>query len=96
MPLLTVKGGELIEPDRRAAEDFSNWSLEGAIHYDAVPDAAAALSGRQREFVARLARVFAGLDEWKGVPGPTKASAARKRRWSCLCATRCWPCWTAS
>jgi dihydroorotase len=67
VPLLTVKGGELIQPDRGPAEDFNNWSLEGAIAYDEVPDAAAALSPRQREFVGRLASTFADLEPWKGV-----------------------------
>ena len=67
VPVLTVKGGELIHPDRVPAEDFSNWSLEGAIAYDAVPDAAAALDQPQRAFLARLAAACRDLDRWQGV-----------------------------
>ncbi len=66
VPVLTLKGGEPIQPDRGPAEDFTNWSLEGAISYDAVPDAATQLSPRQREFIGGLARACADLERWKG------------------------------
>jgi hypothetical protein len=66
--VLTLKNGVIIEPDRGPAEDFTNWSLEGAISYDAVPDPANALSTEQRAFVRGLAGACAAIEpeQWKG------------------------------
>lgn len=67
VPILTIKGGETIRPNRELAEAESNWSLDGAISYHKVPENAKKLDGEQRLFLARLARACRELSAWEGV-----------------------------
>jgi len=67
VPVVTIKAGEIIYPNRELAEAESNWSMEGSIAYDEIPQNANLLDGEQRVFLGRLAPVFRELARWEGV-----------------------------
>ena len=67
VPVWTVKGGELIRPDRDKAERESNWSMESVLAYDSTPATADSLDQEQRLFLARAAEGFRSLERWEGV-----------------------------
>jgi dihydroorotase len=67
VPVLTIKAGEIIYPNRELAEAESNWSMEGSIAYDEIPENANLLDAEQRVFLGKLAQVFLELAEWEGV-----------------------------
>ena len=68
VPVVTIKAGEVIYPNRELAEEESNWSMEGSIAYDEVPKNSNLLDRGQRVFLGRLAESYRGLDVWEGVP----------------------------
>ena len=67
VPVWTIKGGEVIRPDREKAEQESNWSMESALAYDSTPPKADSLDHEQRLFLARIADGFRHLERWEGV-----------------------------
>ena len=67
VPVVTIKAGEIIYPNRELAEAESNWSMEGSIAYDEIPENANLLDGEQRVFLGLLAEVFRDLTLWEGV-----------------------------
>lgn len=66
-PVLTIKNGELIRPNREMAMEERNWSMESVLSYDRVPAIAETLTEAQRQFLALAAISFRGLDKWEGV-----------------------------
>ncbi len=67
VPVWTIKGGEVIRPDREKAERESNWSMESVLAYDSTPAGADLLNRKQRLFLGRVADAFRSLERWEGV-----------------------------
>jgi dihydroorotase len=67
LPVVTIKAGEVIQPNRELAEAETNWSMEGSIAYDEVPPNATLLDQEQRMFLGRLAEAYGAVDVWEGV-----------------------------
>lgn len=67
VPVVTIKSGEVIYPNRELAESESNWSMEGAIAHDKIPENASLLDGAQLKFLGELTEILKVLDSWDGV-----------------------------
>ncbi|HUE81551.1 MAG TPA: amidohydrolase/deacetylase family metallohydrolase [Pyrinomonadaceae bacterium] len=65
-PVVTIKAGEVIYPDRKLAEAESNWSIESSMSYDVIPSHANLLDIEQREFIGTLVEAFSEVN-WEGV-----------------------------
>jgi dihydroorotase len=65
-PVVTIKKGEIVYPNRELAEAESNWSMEAAMAYDSVPVNAALLDDEQRLFLSQLTAVWDELPGWEG------------------------------
>jgi hypothetical protein len=66
VPIVTIKAGEIIYPNRDLAEAESNWSMEGSIAYEGVPENASLLDNGQCKFLGELVPVFERLETWDG------------------------------
>lgn len=66
IPVVTIKAGEVIYPNREIAEAESNWSIESSMAYDGPPPQTHNLEPEQRQFIARLAEAFS-RESWDGV-----------------------------
>lgn len=66
VPVVTIKAGEIVYPNRELAEAESNWSMEGSMAYDEIPANANLLDEEQRVFLGKLAEAFQQLAGWEG------------------------------
>ncbi|HTW89422.1 MAG TPA: amidohydrolase family protein [Candidatus Binataceae bacterium] len=62
MPVMVFKDGRRHEIDMEIAQEYNNWSME--IATDHVPEAAAHLSGVQKDFLRELGRAIADV-KWE-------------------------------